>query len=153
MMSGDKVGALVKLLETDAEVSELLGDALRARRRRALAHALAETGISWRVRALLVALTFVVALLTTSNAGAVATPAPAAPTGVTVVKTGMYLNQIHEMNLKENFVVDLYVWFRWKGDAKPNESFSFIDGRIDSKTETGNRTLPDGSNYFRIAWS
>ncbi|MFO0735346.1 MAG: hypothetical protein U0270_05685 [Labilithrix sp.] len=101
------------------------------------------------MRALLVALTFVVALLTTSNAGAVATPAPAAPTGVTVVKTGMYLNQIHEMNLKENFfVVDLYVWFRWKGDAKPNESFSFIDGRIDSKTETGNRTLPDGSNYF-----
>ncbi|MFO0735347.1 MAG: hypothetical protein U0270_05690 [Labilithrix sp.] len=46
MMSGDKVGALVKLLETDAEVSELLGDAPRARRRRALAHALAETGIS-----------------------------------------------------------------------------------------------------------
>ena len=84
------------------------------------------------MRALLVALTFVVALLTTSNAGAVATPAPAAPTGVTVVKTGMYLNQIHEMNLKENFfVVDLYVWFRWKGDAKPNESFSFIDGRIE----------------------
>jgi hypothetical protein len=91
------------------------------------------------LRVLLAALALVVAMLT-------ARPARA---DVTVVKTGIYLNQIHELNLKENFfVVDLYVWFRWKGEAKPNESFSFIDGRIDSKTETGNRTLPDGSNYY-----
>ena len=91
------------------------------------------------MRALLAALALAVVMLTTRAADA----------DVTVVKTGMYLNQIHEMNLKENFfVVDLYVWFRWKGDAKPNESFSFIDGRIDSKTETGNRTMPDGSNYY-----
>ena len=40
MMSGDKVGALVKLLEADAELSELLGDETRARRRRTLAKAL-----------------------------------------------------------------------------------------------------------------
>lgn len=41
LMSGEKVGALVKLLEADAEVSELVGDPARARRRRALAAALA----------------------------------------------------------------------------------------------------------------
>lgn len=40
MMSGDKVGALVKLLEADAELSDLLGDDTRARKRRALAKAL-----------------------------------------------------------------------------------------------------------------
>jgi hypothetical protein len=40
MMSGDKVEALVKLLEADAELSERLGDESRARRLRALAKAL-----------------------------------------------------------------------------------------------------------------
>lgn len=66
----------------------------------------------------------------------------------TVVTTGMYVNQLHELNLKENFfVVDLFVWFRWKGDVKPNETFSFVDGRIESKTEEGMKTMPDGSTY------
>lgn len=67
--------------------------------------------------------------------------------------TGMYVNQIHELNLKDNFfVVDVYVWFRWKGDVKPSETFAFIDGRIDSKTEEGTKTMPDGSQYqcFRV---
>lgn len=39
-MAGDKVPVLLNLLETDAAVAELAGDAARARRRRALATAL-----------------------------------------------------------------------------------------------------------------
>jgi len=66
----------------------------------------------------------------------------------TVVTTGMWVNQIHELNLKENyFVVDLYVWFRWKGELKPNETWTFIDGRIESKTDAVKKTLADGSQY------
>lgn len=41
MMSGDKLEALIELLEVDAQLSETLGDEARARRRRALAKALA----------------------------------------------------------------------------------------------------------------
>ncbi len=64
------------------------------------------------------------------------------------VTTGMWVNQIHELNLKENnFVVDLYVWFRWKGELKPHETWSFIDGRIESKTESSSKIFPDGSRY------
>ncbi|MBX3229174.1 MAG: hypothetical protein KIT84_18870 [Labilithrix sp.] len=40
MMAGDKVEALVHLLEADARVSSLLGDEARARRRAALCAAL-----------------------------------------------------------------------------------------------------------------
>ncbi len=46
MMTGDKVEGLVKLLEADAELSDLLGDAPRARRRRSLAQAMTATGAS-----------------------------------------------------------------------------------------------------------
>lgn len=67
---------------------------------------------------------------------------------LTIVTTGLYLNQIHEFNLKENyFVADVFVWFRWRGDAKPYESFSFIDGRVESKNEVELSKLPDGENY------
>ncbi len=71
-----------------------------------------------------------------------------APKPLTKVTTGLYVNQIHELNLKENyFVADVFVWFRWKGDAKPQESFSFIDGRVESKNEVEVSKLPDGTNY------
>ncbi len=91
------------------------------------------------MRALLSALVGLLLLLFT------AAEARAEPT---VVTTGIYINQIHELNLKENFfVVDAFVWFRWKGDIKPTESFSFIDGRIESKVESGVRQLPGGITY------
>lgn len=76
-----------------------------------------------------------------------------APKTLTKVTTGLYVNQIHELNLKENyFVADVFVWFRWRGDAKPFESFSFIDGRVESKNEVEISKLPDGMNYacFRV---
>jgi len=87
-------------------------------------------------------------LLTLAQAPAAAPPAAAAgaPVPVTV---GIWVNQIHEISLKENyFVADFYVWFRWKGaDLKPQNTFALVDGRIESKSEPILRTLPDGENY------
>ena len=41
-----------------------------------------------------------------------ASPAPAKPAEVIV---GAYINDIQELDFKaNNYVVDLYVWFRWK---------------------------------------
>jgi hypothetical protein len=68
-----------------------------------------------------------------------------------IVNVGIYVNQIHELNLKENyFVADLFVWFRWKGDIKPNTTWTIIDGRIESKNETSTQKMPDGTSYS--AW-
>ena len=44
MMSGDKTAALVELLDADAAVAELRGDAAHAGRRRALAEAIRKAG-------------------------------------------------------------------------------------------------------------
>lgn len=77
-------------------------------------------------------------------------PEPAAPTAsATDVTVGVYVNQIHEFSLKDNsFTVDFYVWFRWKDPAlKPHETFSVVDGRIESKTEPVLKDLPDGSKH------
>jgi hypothetical protein len=78
-----------------------------------------------------------------------AAPAAGAPVDVVV---GIWVNQIHEVSLKENyFVADFYVWFRWKGDAlKPQNSFALVDGRIESKTEAITRKLPNGENYAYV---
>jgi hypothetical protein len=53
------------------------------------------------------------------------------------VNVGVYVNQITEVSLKENkFVVDFWVWFRWKADdIKPYESFEVANGNIDNKEE------------------
>ena len=90
------------------------------------------------------------ALLLTLAQASVAAPGPAAPVDVVV---GIWVNQIHEISLKENyFVADFYVWFRWKGaDLKPQNSFALVDGRIESKTEAITRTLaPSGENYAYV---
>ncbi len=80
---------------------------------------------------------------------AAAVPAPSGPVEVTV---GIWINQIHELSLKENyFVADFYVWFRWKGeDLKPQNSFALVDGRIESKTEAVTRVLENGDNYAYV---
>lgn len=103
------------------------------------------------VRALLTLLFVAVLCLVAPSARAEEAAAiPEAPKTLTLTKvtTGLYLNQIHELNLKENyFVADVFVWFRWRGDAKPYESFSFIDGRVESKNEVELSKLPDGESY------
>jgi hypothetical protein len=66
------------------------------------------------------------------------------------VHVGIYVNQVHELNLKESFfVVDFYLWFRWTNDElkAPYETFSLVDGRIESKTEIVKRKLADAQNY------
>lgn len=51
------------------------------------------------------------------------------------VDVGVYVNNIPSVNLKEKkFQVDFYIWFRWSGDdIDPLESFSIVNGHIDSK--------------------
>ncbi|MBL8949447.1 MAG: hypothetical protein JNK82_01630 [Myxococcaceae bacterium] len=70
------------------------------------------------------------------------------------VVVGVYVNQVHEFSLRENsFTVDFYVWFRWKNPAlKPYETFSVIDGRIESKTDAVVKDLPGGEKhaYLRV---
>ncbi|MEW5740538.1 MAG: hypothetical protein AB1938_16540 [Myxococcota bacterium] len=76
--------------------------------------------------------------------------APSVPTaGASEVTVGVFVNQIHEFSLKDNsFTADFYVWFRWKNPAlKPYETFSVVDGRVDSKTEPVVKDLPDGSKH------
>ncbi len=88
-------------------------------------------------------------LLTLAQAPAAAPAADGPPVNVVV---GIWVNQIHEVSLKENyFVADFYVWFRWKGeDIKPQSSFALVDGRIESKSEAVTRTLADGENYSYV---
>jgi len=53
------------------------------------------------------------------------------------VTVGIYLNQIYNVNLKDNqFTVDFYIWFRWPADKqlKPLESFEIMNGHIESKS-------------------
>ncbi len=60
-----------------------------------------------------------------------ATGAGAAPARVEV---GVFVNQITSMSFRDNtFDVDFYVWFRWKGDLDPIETFDVVNGSIESK--------------------
>lgn len=59
------------------------------------------------------------------------------------VVTGVYVNNIHSIDLKsDSFVVDFYIWFRWKkDDLKPYETFEIINGDIQSKTGLVQKTI------------
>ena len=64
--------------------------------------------------------------------------------GARRVHVGIYLNQIHEVNIKGNkFTADFYVWFRWlgNGDFKPHETFEVMNGRVESKEVNLDTTL------------
>ncbi len=75
-----------------------------------------------------------------------ATPAEKVPVPVEV---GTYVNQILALDLKGNqFSVDFYVWFRWKGDSvKPFDTFDLANGRITSKIGIVKKDLPGGVHY------
>ena len=69
---------------------------------------------------------------------------------LTEVTLGVFLNQMPTMSLRENkFVVDFYLWFRWKGSAKPYNTFEIIGGKIDSKQQTTLET----TKLDRSAWA
>jgi hypothetical protein len=51
----------------------------------------------------------------------------AAPTPQTVF-VGIHLNRIVNLDLKQNtYSMDFYLWFRWKGDKNPAETYEFLN--------------------------
>ncbi|MBL8359885.1 MAG: hypothetical protein JNN18_05270 [Rubrivivax sp.] len=76
-------------------------------------------------------------------------PARAEPAQVVV---GTYVNKIEELNFRENkYVVDFYIWFRWKAEGalaeyKPLESFEILNGRRDGQAAVVEKKLGD-MNY------
>jgi hypothetical protein len=73
-------------------------------------------------------------------------PAHAEPAEVIV---GSYVNKVQELSFRENrYVVDFYIWFRWKpvgalAEYKPLESFEIINGRVDGKTSVVEKKIGD----------
>lgn len=68
----------------------------------------------------------------------------------TKVQVGAYVMRISNVSQKDgSFDVDMWVWFRWQGDAKPYESFEIANGRIDSKSEAV-VSNDEGFNYTSV---
>lgn len=78
-------------------------------------------------------------------------PAPETPAEVIV---GAYINDIQELDFKaNNYVVDLYVWFRWKDAARdPSATMEFMnryasDDNVREALYDEPKRMPDGSFY------
>lgn len=62
---------------------------------------------------------------------------------------GTYVNKVQDLSFREDrYVVDFYIWFRWKpqgtlAEYKPLDSFEIINGRIDSKTSVVEKKIGD----------
>jgi hypothetical protein len=85
-----------------------------------------------------------------------ASPAPANPAEVIV---GAYINDIQELDFKaNNYVVDLYVWFRWKTpDIDPAKTMEFMnrftsDDNVREALYDQPKPMPDGSLYSIIRY-
>ena len=83
-------------------------------------------------------------------------PAPGAPTQVVV---GAYINDIQQLDFKtNNYAVDLYVWFRWKGDdVDPSKTMEFMnryasDDNLREQLYDQPETMPDGGLYSIIRY-
>jgi hypothetical protein len=118
-----------------------------------------------RLAASLIALALVV--ITGGGAWSQATPpravmeaiegAPAPKTDEVIV--GSFINDIQELDFKtNNYIVDLYVWFRWKNpDLRPSKTMEFMnrfasdDNRRDDLYDEP-ETMPDGSLYSIIRY-
>jgi len=84
-----------------------------------------------------------------------AAPAPS-PAQVIV---GAYINDIQELDFKaNNYVVDLYVWFRWKApDLDPSKTMEFMnryasDDNVREALYDKPKEMPDGSLYSIIRY-
>jgi hypothetical protein len=84
------------------------------------------------------------------SAGAASSALPAAPAELKGEKVyvGVYLNQIPEMNLKENhFTADFYVWFRYKTESfEPWKSCDVVGGKTETKEVVYQTKL--GDTYY-----
>lgn len=85
-----------------------------------------------------------------------ASPAPVTPAEVIV---GAYINDIQELDFKaNNYVVDLYVWFRWKApDIDPSKTMEFMnryasDDNVRETLYEEPKAMPDGSLYSIIRY-
>jgi hypothetical protein len=69
----------------------------------------------------------------------------------TQVQIGAYVLRLANISQKDgSFDVDMWVWFRWKGDElKPYESFEIANGKIESKSDAV-VTQDDGYNYTSV---
>lgn len=61
------------------------------------------------------------------------------------VVVGIYVNQVKRLSMVENeFTVDFWIWFRWKGeDYDPLKSFEVIGGSVDSTTGEQRKNIGD----------
>ncbi len=82
-----------------------------------------------------------------------AAPAP----GLADVIVGAYINDIQELDFKANsYVVDLYIWFRWRApELNPAKTVEFMNrvtsgGNVHEVTYDTPQTMPDGSLYSFI---
>lgn len=85
-----------------------------------------------------------------------ASPAPDKPAEVIV---GAYINDIQELDFKaNNYVVDLYVWFRWRApDLDPSKTMEFMnryasDDNVRETLYDAPKAMPDGSLYSIIRY-
>ncbi len=84
----------------------------------------------------------------------------AAPSGPHEVIVGAYINDIQELDFKaNNYSIDLYVWFRWKGDGEtdPSKSMEFMnryasDSNIRDSLYEKPKPMPDGGFYAIIRY-
>jgi hypothetical protein len=75
------------------------------------------------------------------------------------VYVGLYLHHVPELDIHSNsYLADFYLWFRWRGDIDPTESFEFtnlVEGwdvmrdvlYTDDEGNPRPDELPDGSRY------
>jgi hypothetical protein len=85
-----------------------------------------------------------------------ASPPPGAPEQVVV---GAYVNDIQELDFKaNNYVVDLYVWFRWKSrELDPSKTMEFMnryasDDNVREALYDAPKEMPDGSLYSIVRY-
>lgn len=85
-----------------------------------------------------------------------AAPSPGQPEQVIV---GAYINDIQELDFKaNNYVVDLYVWFRWKSrELDPSKTMEFMnryasDDNIREALFEAPMEMPDGSLYSIVRY-
>jgi hypothetical protein len=75
-----------------------------------------------------------------------------APNEPARVIAGVFVNGLQDVSFKDSkYVIDFYVWFRWKPDSmpadfKPLEAFELINGRIDNKSSIVEKTI-GGEQY------
>jgi hypothetical protein len=84
-------------------------------------------------------------------------PDPPRPPGPQTVTVGLYIQNIHEVDIKSNsFTAEFYLWFRWKGDIDPTLTYEISNvvnigdlSRVPIYTDAAGaaavETLPDGA--------